>query len=469
MTAIGQQTVRTTKHDDDRWLQARVDLIVATLPLTAVLNPVWAGLTIIPLGGGFPEFGIIPLSTLAAVVALHLLNSAFATAFYLWAKRTKVGVRRVFAAFLILQLWVSMTWGIGVLLSWVEGNSTNNTFLALLFIGMTWALAMTRSVHMLLLATGTIPMIAMFWWRAATGSSEAAEVFAYFTPIFTAYAWFMAISARDRVNQLLQTRFDLEDMARALEIARNEALAKSAEAEAASASKSAFVANMSHELRTPLNAILGFAELIHGKSVGGEVSDQYRGYAGDIRDSGEHLLSLINDMLDVAKIEAGRMEIDPQMLDAAWAVESAVRLVAHRAEAKRQRIDVKIDAGVRLLADERAFKQILLNLLSNAVKFSPEGGSVAVLCRAQSDGTTQVVIDDNGPGIPADKLATLFRPFSQVDNRYDRNSSGTGLGLALVRGLVALHDGKVWVENKPTSGLRAIVEFPGQHAAAKAA
>lgn len=466
MTAKSKQAA---KHDEDRWLQARVDLIVATLPLTAVLNPAWAGLTIIPLGGGFPEFGVIPLKTLGAVVGLHLLNSVFATAFYIWAKRTKVGVRRVFAAFLVLQLWVSMTWGVGVLLSWEEGNSTNNTFLALLFIGMTWALAMTRSVHMLVLATGTIPMIIMFWWRAATGSSEAAEVFAYFTPVFTAYAWFMAISARDRVNQLLQTRFDLEDMAKALETARSQAVAKSQEAEAASASKSAFVANMSHELRTPLNAILGFAELIERQGVGGEVPEQYRGYAKDVRESGEHLLSLINDMLDVAKIEAGRMEIDPQILDAAEAVDAAVRIVAHRAESKGQRIDVQVDGGVRLRADERAFKQILLNLLSNAVKFSPEGGRVAISCRAHPDGTTRVVIEDTGPGIPADKVATLFRPFSRVDNRYDSNSNGTGLGLALVRGLVALHDGKVWVENKPAGGLMAIVEFPGQSVAAKAA
>ncbi len=466
MTAISKQI---TRHDEDRWLQARVDLIVATLPLTAVLNPVWAGLTIIPLGGGFPEFGVIPLSTLAAVVGLHLLNSVFATVFYLWAKRTSVGVRHVFAAFLVLQLWVSMTWGMGVLLSWEEGNSTNNTFLALLFIGMTWALAMTRSVHLLVLATGTIPMIVMFWWRAATGSSEAAEVFAYFTPIFTAYAWFMAVSARDRVNQLLQTRFDLEDMAKALETARSEAVAKSQEAEAASASKSAFVANMSHELRTPLNAILGFAELIERQGVGGEVPSQYRGYARDVRESGEHLLSLINDMLDVAKIEAGRMEIDPQILDAAEAVDAAVRIVAHRAESKGQCINVEIDTGVRLHADERAFKQILLNLLSNAVKFSPEGGRVAISCRAQPDGAARVVIEDTGPGIPADKVATLFRPFSRVDNRYDSSSNGTGLGLALVRGLVALHDGKVWVENKPAGGLMAIVEFPGQSVAAQAA
>jgi two-component system cell cycle sensor histidine kinase PleC len=267
---------------------------------------------------------------------------------------------------------------------------------------------------------------------------------------------------------MLSARFGLEDMAKDLEDARNEALVRTQDAEAASASKSAFVANMSHELRTPLNAILGFAELIEREAVGGEVPAQYRAYASDIRESGAHLLSLINDMLDVAKIEAGRMDVDRQLLDAPSAVEAAVRLIAQRAEAKGQTIAVDVDAKAALFADERAFKQILLNLLSNAVKFSPAGGAVAVSCRQQADGAVSVAISDQGPGIPPDKIKQLFRPFSRVDNRYDRNANGTGLGLALVRGLVALHGGKVWLENKAEGGLVATVEFPppGAHAIA---
>ena len=459
----------TAAQDKDRWLKARVDLIVRTLPLTAILNPIWAGLTVIPLGGAFPAFGVVSMTTLLAVVGLHLLNSAMAMAFYVWAQRPDAKVRQVFAVFLVFQCWVSMTWGTGVLLSWEEGNSTNNTFLALLFIGMTWALAMTRSVHLLVLAMGTIPMITMFWWRALTGASESAQVFAIFTPIFTAYAWFMAASARDRVNQLLQTRFDLEDMAQALEAARTEAVAKTAEAEAASASKSAFVANMSHELRTPLNAILGFAEIIASEAVGGEVPEQYRAYATDIRASGAHLLSLINDMLDVAKIEAGKMELDRQLLDTRESIAAAVRLVAQRAEERNQTIAVTVDPHVRLFADERALKQIILNFLTNAVKFSPEGAPIAVKCVQVSNGWARLTVEDSGPGIPEDKIKQLFRPFSRVDNRYDSSVGGTGLGLALVSGLVALHEGKVWLENKPSGGLIAGVEFPGKRAEAVAA
>ena len=453
----------------DRALKPLVELVLGSLPLTMVLNPIWAALSIIPLGGGFPSFGIVPFEILIAVVALHVLNSCVAGCVYLWAARARPTPEAIFRVLLILQLWLSVSWGAGALACWEDGNTTNNTFLALLVIGMTWALAITRSVHPVLFALGVMPMMTMFWLRATFAPGEAAGVFMIFAPVFAAYAWFLGTSARDRVSQMLAARFELEDMATALEAARRDAVTKTIEAEAASASKSAFVANMSHELRTPLNAILGFAELIQSAGVGGDVPTQYRAYAGDIRESGAHLLSLINDMLDIAKIEAGKMEIDRQVLDASASIEGAVRFIAHRADDKRQSIEVRIDPHVRLVADERAFKQVLLNLLSNAVKFSPPGGKIMISCARQLEGGTCLTVSDDGPGIPLDKIKQLFRPFSRVDNRYDRDTNGTGLGLALVRGLVALHGGKVWLENRPTGGLVAGVEFPGPSETAQAA
>jgi len=447
-------------QDSDRWLKPRVDMVIASLPLTMVLNPIWAALTIIPLGGAYPAFGTVALEILFGVVALHVFNSCLAGAIYLWSKRTQSSDRKVFHALLSLQAWLSISWGAGVLACWEDGNTTNNIFLALLVIGMSWALAITRSFHPVLFALGVMPMMTIFWLRAVFAPGEAASVLAFFAPVFAAYAWFLGASARDRVNQMLAARFELEDMAAALEAARNDAVTKTVDAQAASASKSAFVANMSHELRTPLNAILGFAEIIQSEGVGGEVPAQYRAYAGDIRESGAHLLSLINDMLDIAKIEAGKMEIDRQLLDMSASVDAAVRLISQRAETKRQTVAVTVDPTVRLVADERAFKQILLNLLSNAVKFSPDGSKLAVVCVHQSDGATRLTVEDEGPGIPDEKIKQLFRPFSRVDNRYDRSTGGTGLGLALVRGLVALHEGRVWLENKPTGGLIATIEFP---------
>jgi two-component system cell cycle sensor histidine kinase PleC len=381
-------------------------------------------------------------------------------AIVLWTRRGKAPVRTVFAVLVAMQLWLSTTWAAGALICWVDGNPTNNIFLALLIITMMWALALMRSVHPAVLACGIAPLMGLLWLRACFGEGEAAMVLAFFTPIFSAYAWFMGMSARDRVDEVLRTRFDLEDMTVALEATRNEAVAKGLEAQAASASKSTFVANMSHELRTPLNAILGFAELIERAAVGPEVSDQYRAYAKDIRESGAHLLSLINDMLDIAKIEAGKMDIERQSIEARSAIDVAVRLVKPRADAKKQTISITVDPGLTVFADGRAFKQVLLNLLSNAVKFSPERGSIAIRCTRIAGGTVAVSVADSGPGIPQDKIKELFRPFSRIDNRYDSSAGGTGLGLALIRGLMAAHGGNVRIENRQLGGLVATVEFP---------
>jgi two-component system, cell cycle sensor histidine kinase PleC len=453
----------------DRWLKARVDILLTSLPLTMVLNPVWAALSMIPLGGYFHSFGIVPLPTLMAIVGLHLFNSALVGFVLWWAKRTKAPVRTLFAVLLALQVWISTTWAAGAAVCWIDGNTTNNIFLALLVMSMMWALAITRSVHPMMLGAGLLPLMFLLWLRAATASGEAALVLTIFAPIVAAYAWFMGMSAGDRVNQVLQARFDLEDMTGALEVARNDAVTKGLIAEAASASKSAFVANMSHELRTPLNAILGFSELIERAAVGPEISQQYRNYGRDIRESGAHLLSLINDILDIAKIEAGKMEIERQLIDARTAIDVAVRLITPRADAKRQTVTVTVDPSLHVFADGRAFKQVLLNLLSNAVKFSPERGMISVRCTRLADDAVAVAVSDSGPGIPAEKIKDLFHPFSRVDNRYDGSAGGTGLGLALIRGLMAAHGGAVRVENRSLGGLVATLEFPGREQRTQAA
>ena len=233
------------------------------------------------------------------------------------------------------------------------------------------------------------------------------------------------------------------------------------EAETANASKTAFLANMSHELRTPLNAILGFSEIIAQECFGPVGSQRYKEYAGDIHSSGAHLLSLINDLLDVAKIEAGKMEIAPHPLDAHRTFDIALKLIGAKARERQQSLVIEIDpACPPLYADERALKQILINLCSNAVKFTPEGGRITVRAEAARSGGFQISVQDNGPGIPREKLDKIFTPFSQVDNRYDRQAGGTGLGLALVRGLAELHGGRAWLESEPGKGCCAYVVLP---------
>ncbi len=239
-------------------------------------------------------------------------------------------------------------------------------------------------------------------------------------------------------------------------------------AETANAAKDMFLANISHELRTPLNAIIGFSQIIAEELFGSIGEARYKDYANDICASGGHLLSLINDLLDVAKINAGRMEIAPAHLDPSNAINKALRLISVEARRKKLTLAVTIEPDAPpLYADERALQQIIFNIVSNAIKFTPEGGQISVRAGSAEDGGFQIVCEDSGRGIPNNKFDRLFSPFSQINNRFDREEGGSGLGLALVRGLVELHGGYVWLESEYGNGTRACVVLPSeQHRAA---
>jgi signal transduction histidine kinase len=233
-----------------------------------------------------------------------------------------------------------------------------------------------------------------------------------------------------------------------------------AEAEASSASKSAFLANMSHELRTPLNAILGFSDMMK-ESLFGPLDDRYRDYATDIHHSGAHLLSLINDLLDIAKIESGRMQVSPELLDSDETFAQIVRMTAPKAEEKSQSITLELaGAPEQIIADPRALRQMLMNIMSNAIKFTPVAGHIELGLMAEGDDAIFWVRDD-GPGIAATKLSRLFRPFERVDNSYSGAASGTGLGLALVRALATLHGGTASIESNVGVGTVVTFRLPG--------
>jgi len=221
--------------------------------------------------------------------------------------------------------------------------------------------------------------------------------------------------------------------------------------EAANRHKSEFLANMSHELRTPLNAIIGFSEVLNEGMFGG-LNDKQAEYVRDIHTSGHHLLSLINDVLDLSKIEAGRMELAVGPFDLPSALEGATMLVRERAHRHGVALVLQVDPRLgRFSADERKFKQILVNLLSNAVKFTPEGGKVSVTA-APIDGGIEVAVSDTGIGIaPADQ-ETIFQEFRQVGNQQTRRPEGTGLGLTLARKFIEMHGGRIWVRSELSRG-----------------
>jgi signal transduction histidine kinase len=226
---------------------------------------------------------------------------------------------------------------------------------------------------------------------------------------------------------------------------------KSRQLEAASRHKSEFLANMSHELRTPLNAVIGFSEVLIQRMFG-ELNDKQDEYLKDIYASGQHLLSLINDILDLSKIEAGRMELAPAPFHLPTALENAVTLVKERAG--RHGIALRLDIDPRLgemVGDERKVKQVLLNLLSNAVKFTPEGGRIS-LKASRTDGTVEIAVTDTGIGIAPEDQAAIFEEFRQVGSDDARKQEGTGLGLTLAKKFIELHGGRIWVESEPGRG-----------------
>ena len=234
---------------------------------------------------------------------------------------------------------------------------------------------------------------------------------------------------------------------------------KSRQIEAANRHKSEFLANMSHELRTPLNAIIGFSEVLQERLFG-ELNEKQAEYTEDILTSGQHLLSLINEILDLSKVEAGRMELELASFDLPLAIENARTFVRERAVKHGITLDINVDDRLgEYVGDERKIKQILLNLLSNAVKFTPEGGRISIIANKTENGA-EISVSDTGIGIPPAEQPTIFEEFRQVGGDYAHKKEGTGLGLTLAKKFVELHGGKIWLESEVGKGSRFNFTLP---------
>jgi two-component system, cell cycle sensor histidine kinase PleC len=231
------------------------------------------------------------------------------------------------------------------------------------------------------------------------------------------------------------------------------------QAEGANQAKSEFLANMSHELRTPLNAIIGFSEIMESGMFGPLGADKYHEYCRDIRDSGNYLLDVINDILDMSKIEAGRAKLAFEGIVLNEVLDEAIRVLSARAEEKRLLLQVDVFPAINLMADRRALKQIALNLLSNAVKFTPEGGRVRVRGRTTAD-VALITIADTGIGIPKAALKDLGKPFEQVESQLTKRHKGSGLGLAIAKSLTELHGGTMRLRSAPSVGTIVLVRLP---------
>jgi PAS domain S-box-containing protein len=232
------------------------------------------------------------------------------------------------------------------------------------------------------------------------------------------------------------------------------------EAEVANRSKSQFLANMSHELRTPLNAILGFSDIIRRQAFGALGHRKYAEYAQDIHFSGEHLLAIINDVLDLAKVEAGRFDLREELIDVADLIDRTFRLMAERVHAAGLKSTIHAAPDLPILrADERLVRQIVVNLVSNAIKFTPSGGRITIDAHRSADDLS-IAVRDTGIGIARDDIAVVMQPFGQIANAYQRGHGGTGLGLPLCLSFARLHGGDLSIDSTPGQGTTVTVRFP---------
>jgi len=330
----------------------------------------------------------------------------------------------------------------------------------ILLMAMAATAIMASSLRGALLATFAIP-VAVYAYVGSHGWMPAEPIMVTLLVAALPFFAYVAHHLHRSSVMLLSFRTEKDALIAELETAKSMSDEARRRAEEANLAKSRFLASMSHELRTPLNAILGFSEVMANEVLGPMGNDTYKTYAGDVHDSGRHLLDLINEILDLSRIEAGRYQLNEEPVTLLAVVEDCCHMMELRARNKDIRIIEEFERQLpRLFADERAVRQITLNLLSNAVKFTPTGGEVRVRVGWTAGGGQYVSIRDNGPGIPADEIPVVLSAFGQGSIAIKSAEQGTGLGLPIVQGLMAMHGGEFELHSKLREGTEAIAIFP---------
>jgi len=347
----------------------------------------------------------------------------------------------------------TLLWPAMVLMVWVDGSALNNAYLtAFIYTNIVISIAVCAPcLQMALLCVAVyIPLLAT---HAMTGPAFTKWLGAPVEVLLAVFLGHLAYTFHEALREAIQQHLLNEALAADLLAARDDA-------QRANRAKSAFLASMSHELRTPLNAVIGFSDLIRERVLGPLSPAKYGEYIDDIHTSGRHLLGLIDDILDLAKIEAGKRKMSPIELDLERTAQDALNLVRTQAAKVSVTLRTAIEPGGALLADERATIQILANLLSNAVKFTPAGGTVTVFARANARGGLELGVADTGIGMNAEELAIALEPFGQASSRFTVEGHGTGLGLPIVKALVEVQGAKFHIESAAGKGTRAWSEFP---------
>ena len=370
---------------------------------------------------------------------------------------TAVWQRRIMAA----EFLYGVSWAGVVFVSTGAQAEAAHTFLFATLLVVISIRVLFASTVMPIVYAGTFPITAAIVLRfALIDNSFYLAMAALAVAVHIYFIWLMS-GVNSTVTTMLEFRAEKDALIAELEQAKaisDEARLRSEEANQA---KSRFLATMSHELRTPLNAILGFSEIMRAEILGPHENPTYKEYANDIHQSGQHLLNLINEILDISRIEAGRYELNEGPVTLANVVDDCQRLMRLRAENKGLDLSEKVEPDLpRLWADERALRQICLNLLSNAIKFTPPGGRVTLTIGQSPGGGQYLSVRDTGPGIPEHEIPRVMKSFGQGSLAHQTAEGGTGLGLPITKGLTELHGGTFELKSKPRYGTEVIVTFP---------
>jgi two-component system, cell cycle sensor histidine kinase PleC len=461
----GRRTVIQTAREKltsasglDRAFEAEtLRLFAATKVTSCIMLAIYTGL----IGAGLTIWvpPVIAILWVCVTVSMLVLSTLVSQRFNADQQQDQTSAWQ--ARFVTIEAFQSVVWCSVVLVSQMSSSDLLRYFLivALIIYGgasSILASSIRKAIH------GALAPVAIGMFVIAFMSPDVGTLMLTGLSLgAVVFQMLLAIRTHETSLEAMGFRAEKDTLFGALEEANAKHEEARRRAEEANLAKSRFLATMSHELRTPLNAILGFSEVMKSELFGPHAVEQYKEYSTDIHSSGQHLLNIINEILDLSRIEAGRYELQEEAVDLTATADDCAHMLDLRAKGKSIMIHTALESGLpRIWADERAVRQIIINLLANAIKFTPQGGEVTIKAGWTANGGQYIAIKDTGPGIPEDELPTVLETFGRGSMAIKTAEQGTGLGLPIVKGLVELHGGQFHLRSKLREGTEVIVIFP---------
>ena len=425
--------------------------LAPAMPMLAVLFGVTA-MTWVPIGTA--------LSWLLAVLGCNAIQ-LYLCHLYFQRPRNVQEQRDWIGMISASELLLGACWAMPLFIFWPQVNTLQGEFIIATIMVVSAARFLLVNNFMPVLVSGTCIMTIGVAYRCTIEAGPIYLAMAGLIITLEAFFLFIARQLQSTARDMIVYRNQKDILIAELQQERDKAHVERKKAETANRAKSSFLANMSHELRTPLNAILGFSEILERELFGPLENATYKDYAGDIHNSGQYLLGLINDILDISRIEAGRRDVREEPFSLLDAMDNAAHLTAIAAAEKGITVSFDVQPGTpKILCDIRAVNQVAINLLNNGIKFTPNGGLVTMFAQPTLHGTVEFRIKDNGPGIPADEIAQSIAAFSRGSLATKKAIDGAGLGLSIVKGIMELHGGTIEIKSELGRGTEVICTFP---------